>query len=268
MSAPALVLLAHGSTRPVVSEVIREMRAHMQSWHPNIGVHIAFIDHEHPTAMRVLGRLARRGVDEAVLVPLNLANLFSTSPRIDEVVTEAAEQFPELSLRIARPVGPEASLLTLVDQRLREALAECHATELDGLVLATEESTDSRSHGLLARRARQWSLHHKLPVVIASGSVDSAVAQLRKEGRRHVAVGALFLTAYEAYEQCRAEAQEAGATAIGAPIGFASEVCDLVFGRYSVAAMDLVDFDFITDDETTTEDDEAPAGSRLTVVGA
>ena len=267
MSAPALILLAHGSTLPVVSEVIREMRAHMQSVHPNISVHIAFADHEHPTAQRVLSRLERSGVREAVLVPLNLANLFNTSARLDEIMAAAQSRCPKMSLRLARPVGPETGLLNLVDLRLREKLTAARVGELDGLVLATEPSRDKRSRSILARRARQWSLHHHLPALVASESVGAAVRQLRAEGRRHIAVGSMFLTAHGTYAQCRKDAARAGAVGIADPIGFAPEVCEMVFGRYSVAAMDLVDFGL---DDPMEEQDEAgaPTTPNLCVVGA
>lgn len=240
MSAPAFILLARGSTRPVVSEVIRQMRAHLQQLHPTIAVHIAFCDHEHPSVQRVVSRLERSGAREAVLVPLNLANVVGHSQRLDEVLAAAGAQCPAVTLRVARPVGPGAGLLTRVDQRLREALTAAHATELDGLVLATEPTTDRRSRSLLARRARQWSMHHKLPAVVASQDIARAIDDLRSQGRRHIAVGSLFLTAHDLYQQCRAEALRAGVVAVGDPIGFAPEACDMAFGRYAVAAMDLV----------------------------
>lgn len=255
MTAPALVLLACGSTRPVASEVVRAMRAHIQSWHPSIRVHIAFADHEDPRIGCVVSRLYREGIDEIVFAPLNLANLFSVSPRLQEVITATEAQYPDVKLRLARPVGPESGLLNLVDARLREALSAANATELDALVLATEHSLDSRSRALVTRRARQWSAHHKLPAIAASDSVGAVVDQLRSQGRRHVAVGSLFLTPHEAYEQCRAQACAAGATAVAAPIGFAPAVCEMVFGRYTVAAMELIDFT----PETTSDDADEPA---------
>lgn len=267
MSAPALILLAHGSTLPVVSEVIRKMRAHMQSVHPNIPVHIAFADHEHPTAQRVLSRLERSGVREAILVPLNLANLFNTSTRLDEIMTAAQARCPKMTLSLARPVGPETGLLNLIDLRLRQELACARVGELDGLVLATEPSRDKRSRSILARRARQWSLHHRLPALVASDSVGAAITQLRAEGRRHIAVGSMFLTAHGTYAQCRADAIGAGAIAVAKPIGFAPEVCDMAFGRYSVAAMDLLRFG---PDEASDGEDvpETSASAQLHVVGA
>lgn len=265
MTAPALVLLAHGSSLPVVSEVIRAMRAHMQSRHASIGVHIAFVDHEQPTFGRVAARLTRTGVTEAVIVPLNLANLFTTSERLEHVVAQAEQQFPQLAVRVARPVGPEACLLNLVDLRLREALSRNRATELDGLVLATETAHDPRSHALLSRRARQWSLHHKLPALVATENIGSAVVQFQSEGRRHVAVGSLFLTQYETYEQRRIEALRAGAVAVGDPIGFAPEVCEVVFGRYAVAAMSLVDFGLDAEAEKEPTEPQRP---HLHVVSA
>jgi sirohydrochlorin ferrochelatase len=149
---------------------------------------------------------------------------------------------------VSEPVGPAGSLLTVVDLRLRAALAESRVLEVDGLVLSTEGGGDVRGGALLARRARQWAAHHRVPVVAScsdgSGpSTSQAVGILRSQGRRHIAVGSLFLAADTTYEEQVAQARRAGAVAVAGPIGAHRELIDLVLARYAYAAMGLLEFE-------------------------
>ncbi|GAB3623010.1 sirohydrochlorin chelatase [Mariniluteicoccus endophyticus] len=267
MTAPALILLADGSADPKVAEIVHALRVGMQSMRSEVSVHVSFLDHCPPSGPQVISRLARQDVREVVFVPLNLSSVFADSPPIDAMVEKVRASHPQISFTVARPLGPEASLLTIVDARLRSALAARHVTELDGLVLATEGATDQRSQSLMARRARQWSLHHRLPVVVASAhesgpSMTQAIASLRAQGRRHIAVGSFLLTPGDAWTQQARAALRAGAVAVAAPLGAEEPVMDLAWGRYAVASMDLLDFGFA---EAT---EETPARRHLHVVGA
>jgi sirohydrochlorin ferrochelatase len=137
------------------------------------------------------------------------------------------------------------------------------------LVFAAAGSTDVRSNALVARRARQWSSHHRLPCVVAfatgSGpSTAEAVRTLRAQGRRHIAVGSWFLAPGLVYTRQAELALEAGAVAVSAPMGGEPEVAEVALTRYVVAAMDLVDVD-----EPMLSEDLEPAPFRhLSVVGA
>ena len=82
-----------------------------------------------------------------------------------------------------------------------------HAVELNALVFATPDTGDVRGAALLARRARQWASHHKLPITMAcadgsGNSVAAAMMSLRDQGRRAIAVGSFFLTADDNYLAC------------------------------------------------------------------
>jgi hypothetical protein len=120
--------------------------------------------------------------------------------------------------------------------------------ELDGLVFAAAGSVDVRSNAIIARRARQWATHHRLPCVTAyatgSGpSTAEAVRTLRAQGRRHVAVGSWYLSPGLLWTAEAESALEAGATAVSAPMGGEPEIAEVALTRYVVAAMELVDVD-------------------------
>ncbi|WIY81397.1 CbiX/SirB N-terminal domain-containing protein [Propionimicrobium sp. PCR01-08-3] len=263
MSAPALILLAQGTTDSQVEQVYHTLRHELQSKRPTISVHLAFADSCPPTGPQVIGTLANRGVDEVVLVPLDLSRVCGPTDKMAAVLDSVRAHRPEVKSIMARPIGPAVELLNVLDVRLRNALSTVHATELDGLVLLTPSWGDTRGAGLIARRARQWAAHHRLPVLVAhaDGSgpdVASAIASLRQVGRRNIAVGSMFISPTEAYRQQAELGLDSGALVISAPLGADSRLGELAMARYSFAAMELLDDEFATDsaeaDESTGQD--------------
>lgn len=240
MTAPALILLADGA------EEIRLLRKQMQIQRPELPVHLAFLDHCPPSAPQVLSALASRGTREAVFVPMSLTQAVDAGEAAEEMFELVRRAHPDMNLAMARPVGPAAELLNILDIRLRNALSSCHALELDGLVLAVPGSGDVRGQSLIARRARQWGSHHRLPVATASvdgsgSSIASAIGLLRDQGRRAIAVGSLFLSASEEFIMAAEQALTAGAITVSAPLGADERIIELVMSRYSFAAMDMLD---------------------------
>ncbi len=246
MSAPVLILLAEGASNPRVVEVFHTLRKHMQQQRPELSIHLAFLDHCPPSGPQVVSTLASRGHDEIVFVPMALTRAVDCSDEATQMVARVRQAHPEMHICLAHPIGPATELLNILDLRLRNALSATHAVELDGLVFATPDAGDVRGSALLARRARQWASHHKLPIALASAdstgnSVAAAMASLHDQGRRAIAIGSFFLTADDDYVAIAEHALEAGAVAVSAPIGADDHIIDLVMARYAFAAMAMLD---------------------------
>ncbi len=255
MAAPALVMLTHGSTDPSVTEVSHHLRYGLQTVRPTLEVKAAFIDHCPPTGPQVVSHLVGRGANEIVFVPLQLSAVTDHDPAIDTLVERVRATHPGVCFSVARPLGPEACLLRPLDERLRSALGAAHATEIDGLVLSAEGPCDVRGLAMLSRRARQWGAHHKLPCVLAtsdssSTTVSAAIESLNAQGRRHIAVGSFHLSPSQDFDAQARLALRHGAIAVSAPIGVDDAVLDLILARYAFAAMDLLDEDGDTAQET------------------
>lgn len=248
MTAPILVMAARGSRDQRVVRVAQALQAELSRMRPEVDSRIAFLDSCLPSIPQVVAQAATQGVREAVLVPLDLTHAIEVDPRLDGIVAQAGQRHPGLRLAVSRPIGPEATLLTLLDTRLRAALAAARVLELDGLILSSATTGDVRGTALLARRARQWSTHHRLPCLtaVADGSgpsVSQAMQGLRSQGRRHIAVGSFFMTSDERWAVQAEQARRVGAVAVSDPLGSAPEVAELVLARYAFAAMDLLPFD-------------------------
>ena len=268
MTAPSLILLGHGSHDPQVPQVSHQIREGLLAIRPELDIHVAFLDHCAPTGMQVVKKLVSQRVAEVVFVPLLLSDAFHVQAEVPALLNQVQASFPQLRVIAARPIGPEAQLLSIIDRRLRDALRARRVSELDGLVFAAAGSCDIRSNALVARRARQWSTHHRLPCVtaFASGSGPSsaeAIRTLRGQGRRHIAVGSWFLAPGLHYTRQAELAREAGAIAVSAPMGGEPEIAEVALIRYVIAAMDLVDLHEVGD----AEHERTPA-RHLSVVSA
>lgn len=249
MAAPALVALAHASRDPRTARTISALVDEVKSQRPDLRVERAFVEHGahrgRPEFQTVVDRLVRAGIDEIVVVPLVMSEAFGATEDIEAAVLAAAGRHPGLRVRASGILGLEACFLEVLDQRLREALAASRVRELDALVLAAAGSTDPLANQSVARLARLWGTHHRLPVTAAYAAntppaTGEAVRAFRGEGRRHIAVASLFLTPGELTDRAEELALEAGAVAVSEPLGAHPEIARVVLARYAVGAVELV----------------------------
>ncbi len=245
MTAPALVALAHGSRDPRHAETIKALVAQVRQMRPGLTVEVAFLEHSRPGFDTVVDRLVRKGVEEIVVVPLLLSEAYHAKVDVPEAIAGATARHPGLRIGASRVLGLESVFLDVLDQRLREALADARVRELDALVLAAAGSSDPLANQAVARLARVWGSHHKLPVSAAFASATppatgEAVRAFRAQGRRHIAVASLFLAPGFLPDRAAELALEAGAVAVSAPLGADERVARTVLARYAVGAVELV----------------------------
>ena len=107
MTAPSLVLLGYGSTRPA-----RRRRSATRSVpgsssiRPELDVHVAFLDHCPPTGLQVVNKLVRRGVTEVVFVPLLLSDAFHAQVEVPALIAQVQAAHPDLQVIASRPDRP------------------------------------------------------------------------------------------------------------------------------------------------------------------
>ena len=178
-------------------------------------------------------------------MPLLLTEAYHAKVDVPSAIAAAQARHPEVRIRATPILGLEARFLEVLDLRMREALASARARELDALVLAAAGSSDPLANQSVARLARLWGSHHKLPVTAAFASTSppatgEAVRAFRKEGRRHIAVASLFLAPGFLPDRAAELALEAGAVAVSEPLGAHPEIARTVLARYAVGAVELV----------------------------
>lgn len=260
MAAPAIVLTATEPDDLTVAGSLHAIRRTLAEYRPDLTVDLGFIGGT-PSISHIVARVAQSDQREIVLVPLDLSSAATHDASLDAERAAALQR--GLNVVVSRPIGPASELLNVLDERVREALQRRAVLELDALVLSAPAGGDIRGNGLLARRARQWSAHHKLPVQLAVDEGDgrataTAVTALRAQGRRSIAVGSLFLVPDEHFLTHQDAALRAGAVAVTEPIGHSEHLCQLVLARYAFGAMELLD-GHPQPIELTEDDDGEPA---------
>ena len=193
----------------------------------------------------MVDRLVKAGYDEIVVVPLLLTRAFHAKVDVPTAIAEATARHSGLQIRVTDILGLETCFLEVLDLRLRTALREARVRELDALVLAAAGSSDPLANQAVARLARLWGTHHKLPVTAAFASAappatGEAVRAFRVEGRRHIAVASLFLAPGFLPDRAAELAFEAGAVAVSEPLGAHPEIARTILARYAVGAVELV----------------------------
>lgn len=245
MAAPALVALAHGSRDRRSAATINALVAEVRAMRPDLRIEVAFLDLSKPAFGTVVNKLVRAGFDEIVVVPLLLTDAYHAKVDVPSAVAEQQALHEGLQIRATEILGMETSFLEVLDARMREALKEARCRELDALVLAAAGSSDPLANQAVARLARVWGTHHKLPVKAAYASTTppatgEAVRAFRAEGRRHVAVASLFLAPGFLPDRAKELALEAGAVAVSEPLGAHPELARTILARYAVGAVELV----------------------------
>jgi len=248
MTAPALIALASGSRDPRSVATITALTEAVTCMRPDLRVAPAFLELATPSFDETVDRLVAEGHDEIVVVPLLLSEAYHANEDVPNVIAAAGARHEGVRISFTKPLGMEQSIFQVLDRRLREALAASRVLELDGLVLAGAGSSDPIANAAIARAARQWGKRHRLPTVAAFAShappaAGEAVRALRADGRRHIAVGLLFLTPGILADRVEELALEAGAVVVAEPLGAEREIAEIILARYAVSALDLVDLD-------------------------
>lgn len=250
MAAPAIVLVTH-EAEPSVQQALSDLKKSLARLRPDLQVGQIMLGDPTADPRAHMQALVDNGTSEITLIPLDLVSATEHSPRIDELAGRVTKLFPDVQVMVARPLGPSSELLNILDAKLRVELNRVNAVEVDALILGAPDGGDVRGQSLLARRARQWSAHHKLPVQLACNdttgrATGQAIMTMRGQGRRHIAVGSLFLARDAKFLAHYQTAQRAGAIAITEPIGSDQRILELILARYAFAAMEMLDID--TDD--------------------
>src|SRR5689334_11310078 len=245
MAAPALVALAHGSRDPRSAATIKALVDEVKAMRPDLKIEAAFLELSKPSFPTVVDRLVKAGHDEIVVVPLLLTEAHHAKVDVPAAIADAMARHAGLQVRATSVLGLETAFLEVLDVRMREALKAARVRELDALVLAAAGSSDPLANQSVARLARLWGSHHKLPVTAAFASAappatGEAVRAFRKEGRRHIAVASLFLAPGFLPDRAKELALEAGAVAVADPLGVHDAVARTILARYAVGAVELV----------------------------
>jgi sirohydrochlorin ferrochelatase len=209
--ASPLVLAAHGSTDPRFGEVVASIAALVADARSGLEVRIGYLDHG----------VSLESVTDAscVVVPVLLTSGFHVR---SDIPGRAAGV-------IARPIGPDRRLVTVLAQRLREAGWDRQLP----LVLAAAGSSDPKALADVHQTARD--LGDELGLDVPAAFVSDGSPSLSEV---YAVAAASYLLAPGRF----ADAVAASAAAIvAAPLGAHPLIAEIILDRYDAADQSLAD---------------------------
>ncbi|EXU68756.1 hypothetical protein Z951_07775 [Streptomyces sp. PRh5] len=240
MSAPTLLIIAHGSRDPRHAATVDALRARVRSLRPGLRVEAAFLEFNAPRVPQVLARLAAADATEVIALPLLLTRAFHAKTDIPAVLREATARHPRLSVRQADVLGPSPLLVDALERRLHEAGLRPADRSSTGVVLASAGSTDPEAIAVIAEIAREWRHTGWCAVrpAFASASLprtEDAVRALRADGVARVAVAPYVIAPGRLPDRIASGAEAAGADLLAPVLGPAPELARLLLTRYDEA---------------------------------
>jgi sirohydrochlorin ferrochelatase len=268
------VAVAHGSKDPRAAATIASLLELARSQAAARGLagldaRAAFLDHCAPSLAEALAAISRGGERstpaehpyppadagsasrDIVLVPLLLTPAYHSKSDIPARAAAAAAALPHLQVRQAATLGPDPLLIAGLERRLAEATASPGGTNgvpprcppgETSVVLAAAGSSDPQANATIAALAARWQAAGRWRGVVpayasaASPSPAEAVRALHARFPRHqVAVATYLLTPGYFADKIEAQALEAGAVAVSAPLGAIPEVATAIIDRYATA---------------------------------
>ncbi|MBD0747919.1 sirohydrochlorin chelatase [Streptomyces sp. CBMA152] len=239
MSAPVLLLVAHGSRDPRHAATVHALVRRVRSLRPGLRVETGFLDFNAPAVPQVLERLAFEGVRDVVALPLLLTRAFHAKADIPAVLAQAPAR---LDIALADVLGPSPLLLATLERRLDEAFHRAGLAPADkrstGLVLASAGSTDPEAIAVIAEIARElrhtgWCAVRPAFASAALPRTEDAVRELRAQGVRQVAVAPYVIAPGFLPDRIARGAEDADVLA--EVLGAAPELARLLLVRYDEA---------------------------------
>lgn len=234
---PALVLTAHGSKDPrsaanahAVAEVVSRRR-------PDLDVRLAFLDHDSPCLVDVLGTLDR----PAVVTPLLLANAYHA--RVD-IPAQIAGCVVAQHVRQAPVLGEDDRLVSVLRKRVTELGLSRLDDGLGVLVVAigTSDLAVNARTGLVAPKLLAGTAWVGATTAFASQqdrSLAEGLGRLRRQGARHVVIAPWFLAPGRLPDRVQRFADKTG-IAMAAPLGAHRLVAETLLDRFGAAAVERV----------------------------
>lgn len=227
MTAPALVLVAHGSSTPESRDAVASARDRVAAHRPGVAVVLAFIEHDEPRLSAALGTLP---TGPAVLVPYLMADAFHVRTDLRSAAGNARRAGRPVV--VANTLGEHPRLPDVA----RQLLADAGSPGDEAAVLASPGTNDEDANEVIRRLARAIGEQRTAPVVAAFASTAApSLTQALNSLPPPVAVLRWVLAPGRFAASIARQATDAGArcTAI---LGTHPVLAEIVWDRYDEAA--------------------------------
>jgi cobalt transport protein ATP-binding subunit len=197
-SDPGLLLVGHGSRDADGVEEFWELARHIQDAAGEVPVECGFIEMAQPLIDDAIDKLvprAPRGVVSVPLVLLAAGHLKNDGPA---ALARARSRHPGVDFRLARDLGIDPAVLSVAEDRIREAIGEDDPEQV-AVVLVGRGSSDPDAGGDLYKVARLLADGRGLGTIepafagVAQPDVPAALERCRLLGAETIVVVPFFL---------------------------------------------------------------------------
>jgi len=200
MSA-AVILVGHGSRNPKGVEEFRQFAAR---FHKALGVEMVeacFLEFADPAILDLIERCVHQGATQVTVLPLFLVPAGHQKNDVPSAIQLARLLYPEVTFLYGAPLGVDARLLDVLDERLLEVeqQAPAHSREETAVLLVGRGSTDPDGNsevfkiGRLLWEGRSYGWVEVCFVSLARPAVPEGIGRCVKLGAKRVMVVPYFL---------------------------------------------------------------------------
>lgn len=210
----ALVLVGHGSRRPLGNEKVKILAERVRE-ESGLAVYTGFIELAEPHASVAIDTAVRDGADEVVVVPAVLLAAGHAKNDIPVLVNQARSRHPGIQFFSSRPLGVHPGMLKAVRDRIasaKESLGPCDNTKISLLLLGRGSSdpdanSDVYKIGRLLTE-RQGYLGHEVGFIgVTEPNTETAFKALAATRPRQIIIVPYLLYPGVLVERVREKAQ-------------------------------------------------------------
>lgn len=118
----AIVVLGHGSRLGEANEEMRKLGEYIKDISGFDTVETAFMGFSDPSLEEVLTKLRDKKVSDVIIMPLFLFSGVHVTRDIPEMIAKIKSDLPEMSVKLARPLGADIELAKIAWDRIKEAM--------------------------------------------------------------------------------------------------------------------------------------------------
>ncbi len=235
-----VVLLSHGSSDPR-SRLANDLLSRRVGHRLNAAVSLASLDHDKARLDGAVAYLQERDITEVVVVPLLLNVAYHATSDVPKQTIAVKVSYPGIKLRVARPVGADATLLKGLDAVLKAS--GFRPSPDTGVVLASAGSSFESARARHAALALEWRSHGwgGSAVAFASGPgprVADAVKTLRDSDMERIVVAPFVIAPGVLSHRIASEAREVGAIPVTSTLHSTDAAVDVVCRRVEAALVE------------------------------